>query len=103
MKDRTQHVVSSCALASDTMEALRRKEQEIREEDSRRRRELEQWADQLRAEQEQQKKKQEKLLLEKVNCCLRPKMLLKFAFLKVVEIVSEVRIDCELSAEEFLS
>ncbi|KAL6730808.1 hypothetical protein Aduo_001744 [Ancylostoma duodenale] len=65
MKDRTQHVVSSCALASDTMEALRRKEQEVREEDSRRRRELEQWAEQLRAEQERQKIEEEKLLLEK--------------------------------------
>ncbi|KAK6729454.1 hypothetical protein RB195_006480 [Necator americanus] len=65
MKDRTQNVVSSCMLASDTMEALRRKEQEVREEDSRRRRELEQWAEELRVEQERQKQQEEQLLLEK--------------------------------------
>ncbi|KHJ83696.1 hypothetical protein OESDEN_16603, partial [Oesophagostomum dentatum] len=65
MKDRTQHTMPACVLASDTMEALRRKEQEVREEDARRRRELEQWAEQLREQQKQQQEEAEQLLLEK--------------------------------------
>ncbi|KAK6041928.1 hypothetical protein COOONC_20567 [Cooperia oncophora] len=58
MKERTQNVAAPSSLASDTMEALRRKEQELREEDARRRRELEQMAEQLRLEQERQKQQE---------------------------------------------
>ncbi|VDL78345.1 unnamed protein product [Nippostrongylus brasiliensis] len=65
MKERTQHTVVPSVLASDTMEALRRKEQEVREEDARRRRELEQMAEQIRAEQERQRQQEELLKAEK--------------------------------------
>ncbi|KAK5983908.1 hypothetical protein GCK32_008204 [Trichostrongylus colubriformis] len=65
MRERTQNVAAPSSLASDTMEALRRKEQELREEDARRRRELEQLAEQLQAEQERQKQQEEQLKMEK--------------------------------------
>lgn len=65
MKDRTQNVALPSVLASDTMEALRRKEQELREEDARRRRELEQLTEQLHAEQERQRQQEEQLKAEK--------------------------------------
>lgn len=67
MKDRTQNVALPSVLASDTMEALRRKEQELREEDARRRRELEQLTEQLHAEQERQRQQEEQLKAEKVG------------------------------------
>ncbi|KJH47419.1 hypothetical protein DICVIV_06494 [Dictyocaulus viviparus] len=65
MKERTQHVIMPSALASDTMEALRRKEQELREENAKRRGELEQWAEQLRVEQERQQKQEIQMQLER--------------------------------------
>ncbi|PIO77744.1 RhoGEF domain protein [Teladorsagia circumcincta] len=65
MKERTQNVAAPSSLASDTMEALRRKEQELREEDARRRRELEQLAEQLREQQERQKQQEAQLMIER--------------------------------------
>ncbi|KAJ1346452.1 hypothetical protein KIN20_001233 [Parelaphostrongylus tenuis] len=65
MKERTQNLALSPALASDTMEALRRKEQEVREENARRRQELEQWAEELRLQQEQQRQQEAQMQLER--------------------------------------
>lgn len=65
MKERTHNVMLSSAVASDTMEALRRKEQEVREENSRRRQELEQWAEELRVQQERQRQQEDQMLLER--------------------------------------
>ncbi|XGW25039.1 hypothetical protein V3C99_006457 [Haemonchus contortus] len=65
MRERTQNVAAPSSLASDTMEALRRKEQELREEDARRRRELDQLAEQLRLEQERMKQQEAQLNTEK--------------------------------------
>uniref|UniRef100_A0A158P7M3 DH domain-containing protein n=1 Tax=Angiostrongylus cantonensis TaxID=6313 RepID=A0A158P7M3_ANGCA len=64
MKERTQNAMISPSLASDTMEALRRKEQEVREENARRRQELEQWAEELRVQQERQRQQEEQMLLQ---------------------------------------